>query len=134
MSEKEIQGEEEIQIVRSGATLSLSGQSTITYDIGSKGEDQYVRISGNSASGLFCKDWISLADIQQLLEGSAKVTSKTLQPVYAGKSANSPGFLLAALVHEKLCTTGNDTTGKESVPAETSPEVPLQKKPAKVKK
>lgn len=114
--------EEEIQVVRSGACPSLSKASTISYEIGSLGGSQYIRLSGNSAGGLFCRDWVSMADIQQLLSGSAKITSKTLLPVYAGKSANSPGFLLACVLHEKLV---------ENFPAKPPSDPQPQKKPAK---
>jgi hypothetical protein len=111
---------EDIQVVRSASCRSLSGGSTINYEIGSKGENRYIRISSNSAGGFYCRDWIPLADIQAILAGSAKLTSKTLLPLYVGKSANSPGFLLAALNHEKITET-----------APATPEIP---KPAKEKK
>ncbi len=118
--------EEQIQVVRTASCPSLSERSTITYEIGSKGDSQYIRLSANSAGGLFCKEWVDFANILPLLAGSPNLTSKTLQPVYAGKSANSPGFLLAALIHEQLCTTGKDST--------PAPPTPPQKKPAKAKK
>ena len=122
-NEEQIQ---EIQVVRSDSCPSLSGRSTITYEIGNKGDSQYIRISGNSAGGLFCKEWVDMADIQPLLAGTPNITSKTLQKIYLHKSSNSPGFLLAALIHEKLCTTG-----KENNPATPTPP---QKKTAKAKK
>ena len=113
---------EEISIIKTASCPSLSGRSTINYDIGTLGDSQYVRLSGNSGGGLYCKDWVSMADVQALLTGNPSVSSKTLQPVYAGKSANSPGFLLAALVKEKLCNN----------PTQSAPEVPPSK-PIKVK-
>lgn len=122
--------EEEIQVSRTASCLSLSGRSTISYELGNKGESQWIRLSANSAGGLYSKIWLPLADIQKLLAGSTSVTSKTLQPLYAGKSANSSGFLLAALIHEKMAV-GKDTTPKDSIPAETLPAIPPQKKPTK---
>ena len=119
--------EEEIQVVRTASCPSLSARSTITYEIGSKGENQYIRLSGNSAGGLFCKEWVPLSEIQQLLAGSPNLTSKTLQPLYAGKSSNSPGFLLACVINENLAE-------KDRSPADHDPESPSQKKPAKAKK
>jgi len=121
--------EEEIQVVRSASCPSLSGRSNITYEVGSKGDSQYIRLSGNSAGGIYCKEWVSMADIQPLLAGSPSIKSKTLKPLYAGRSSNSPGFLLAALVHENLCAIG-----KETDPAKSTPEAPPQKKPSKIKK
>jgi hypothetical protein len=128
----ETTNEEEIQVTRTESCPSVSGRSTITYDIGNRGDIQYIRLSGNSAGGLFCKEWASMADVQKLLEGKNSITSKTLQPVYAGKSANSPGFLLAALINEKMAT-GKDTTSKDIPPVETLPAAPSPKKPAKKK-
>jgi hypothetical protein len=122
--------EEEIKVVRTASCLSLSGRSTISYEFGSLGDSQYIRLSGNSAGGIFCKGWLAMADIQPLLSGNP--SSKTLQAVYAGKSTNSPGFLLAALVHENLCTTGKDST--ETAPSKKAPtetETPPKKKSAR---
>jgi hypothetical protein len=112
---------EQIQVVRSGSAPSLSGRSTINYDIGTLGDIQYIRLSGNSGGGLYCKEWVAVADAQALLAGNPSVSSKTLQPIYAGKSANSPGFLLAVIVKEKLCSVPNTTqsvkTAKVKTPA-----------------
>lgn len=93
---------EEIKVIKTASCPSLSGGSTITYDIGSQGDSQYIRLSGNTAGGLFCKEWILLSDIQKFLSANPKPTSKALQPLYAGKSTNSPCFILACLYHEKL--------------------------------
>ena len=123
MSKEEPMCKEEIQVVRTESTLSLSERSTITYDIGNQGDSQYIRLSGNSGSGLYCKDWVAMADIKQLLSGNPTVTSKTLQPLFLGRSTNSPGFLLAAIVNEKIL----------NIPTKSAPEVPPSK-PAKVKK
>ena len=117
---------QEIQVIRTASCPSLSGRSTITYYIGNLRDSKYIRLIGNSAGGRFCRDWVDMAKILLLLAGTPSITTKTIQPLYAGKSANSPGFLLAALVHEQLCTTG-----KENNPATPTPP---QKKTAKAKK
>ena len=112
--------EEEIQVVKTASCPSLSGSSTISYEIGNLGDSQYIRLAGRSdKGGICCKDWISMVDIRQLLSGSPNYTSQTLKPLYAGKSANSPGFLLAALVHEKL--TVRDSDPSEVAPSKTAP-------------
>jgi hypothetical protein len=113
--------EEEIKVIKTASCPSLSERSTISYEIGSKGDRQYIRLSGNSAGGLYSKDWISVSEINKLLAGSPKLTSKTLQPLYDGKSSNSPGFLLACIINEKFGEKNNTT-------AESSPETPPQKK------
>lgn len=118
--------EEEIKVIRTASTNSLSGKSTISYEIGTRGDQQYIRLTGNSAGGLFCKEWILLSDVQQLLKGVALPTSKTLQPLYEGRSSNSPGFLLACAIQEGLV---------EKTPASEQPTPkPVSSKPAKVKK
>ena len=128
---KEEMSTEQIQVVRSGACPSLSGRSTITYDIGTLGDSQQIRISGNSGGGLFCKEWVAVADVQPLLSGNPSVTSKTLQPLYAGKSANSPGFLLAAIVKEKLCNNPNTDSPSKPVKVKTPAKLKKSSKAAK---
>ena len=124
----ETTNEEQIQVVRSTECPSLSGKSDLTYEIGILGEVQYIRLIGNSAGGLFCKGWIAMADVQVLLAGSPNVTSKTLQPLYAGRSSNSPGFLIACIINEKMAA-GKDTN--DTHPTKSVPSVPPQKKSAK---
>lgn len=120
---------EEISSIRTESCPSLSGRSTITYEIGTKGDSQYIRLIGNSAGGLFCKDWVAMADIQALLAGCPTVTSKTLQPLYAGRSSNSPGFLVACIINEKMAT-GKDTN--DIHPTTPAPSIPPKKTAKKV--
>lgn len=120
--------EEEIQATRSASCPSLSGRSTISFEVGNKGDSQYIRLSGNSAGGIFCKDWIELRQIQQILTGLPNITSKALQPLFAGKSSNSPGFLAACIITEKMASE------KDSIPTTSVPDTPPQKKPAKAGK
>lgn len=117
--------EEEIKVIKTASCPSLSGRSTIAYEVGGKGECQYIRLSGNSAGGIFCKDWISLTEILQILSVSPKLTSKTLHPLYSGKSTNSPGFLLACILNER-------PEEKDSYVPVT--DTPAQEKTVKVKK
>jgi hypothetical protein len=124
MIEEQIQ---EIQEVRTGSCSSISGRGTIiTYATGCKGDSQYIRLVSCSSSAIFCRDWVSMVDIQQLLAGCSKVTSKTLQPLYAGKSSNSAGFMLACINNIQ---SGSIHT-EAFLPAPV-PEVTPQKKPAK---
>jgi hypothetical protein len=62
----------------------------------------HFRIWGNSGGGLFGREWVSLARLQASLV--APVTAGTLKRagVCKGKSANTPGFLLAVLKAEGL--------------------------------
>ncbi|MGE0155440.1 MAG: hypothetical protein AB7T17_00230 [Geobacter sp.] len=89
------------EVTKTANCPSLSGSSTLTYEVGTTEEDTYYRVVGNSAAGLFCKDWIPLSQITPLLTNST-ITSGTLKELYDGKSNNSPGFLLAILKVEGL--------------------------------
>lgn len=86
---------EDICIIKTASCLSLSGRSTISYVIGSKGDNQFISLSGNTGAGMYSKAWVSLAQIEQLLSAE-QITSRTIQPLYTG-SVNSAGFLLAVL-------------------------------------
>ena len=112
---------EEIKIVKTASCPSLSGNSTITYELGSQGDQQFIRLSGNSAGGLFCKEWVTLELVEQLISGSPKLTSKILQPLYAGKSSNSAGFLLACMINEKQCANSAPAVPHpESIPRKSA--------------
>lgn len=92
------------EVERIGTCKSLSGGSTLTYHIGNDEEKRLmIRLMGNSGHGLFCKEWVCLGDIQTLLSVYREpFSSKVLYPVFKGKSANSSGFLMAALLNEGL--------------------------------
>lgn len=90
------------EILKSSTCKSLSGDSTLTYSIGhDKTQGMIIRIMGNSGPGLFCKDWVSIEEIERLLSNCRKpFSSRVLSSVYKGRSANSSGFLMAALLEE----------------------------------
>jgi hypothetical protein len=92
-----------ISILKTATCESLSGQSNLTYQLGySENKEVYVRVSENSGGGLFSNEWISLKAVQDVLEDNPEpLTSFMLQGLFIGKSANTPAFLMAALVHEK---------------------------------
>jgi hypothetical protein len=92
---------EQPEVTKTANCPSLSGSSTLTYEVGTTEEDTYYRVVGNSAAGLFSPDWIPLSQITPLLINST-ITSGTLKELYEGKSNNSPGFLLAVLKAEGL--------------------------------
>ncbi|MBJ6802067.1 hypothetical protein [Geomonas propionica] len=103
----------EIKIERVGTCQSLSGRSTLTYNIGCNEEKRLmISLVGNSGKGLFNKDWIFLGEVETVLaEYREPVSSKALYPLYKGKSANSSGFLMAALLKEGLVV---EATGAEN--------------------
>lgn len=96
-----------IRILKIENCPSLSGKSTLTYHIGcnAKSEIQF-RVFGNTGSGFFSNEWISLGAIQKVsntIPLDKPITSfLLLNPIYVGRSQNSPGFLLAVLKNEGL--------------------------------
>jgi hypothetical protein len=94
-----------IHLVRTGSCPSLSGKSTLTYEVGAgPAHDVFLRICKNSGSGYFGKDWVAWEAIRRILEQNIgrPITFHTLSPLFHGKSANTAGFLLAVLKHEGL--------------------------------
>ena len=75
----------------------------MTYEIGCNDKSEiHFRISGNTGGGMFGDEWVAWGLIQPALEGDKPITSRTLRPLFRGKSANTPGFLLAVLKAEGL--------------------------------
>ena len=101
-----------MRILKTGTCPSLSGKSKLTYQIGCEGKsDIQFRITANSGTGFFGDDWVSLSDIQEVLDkvpSGKPVTSFVLVPLYRGKSMNTPGFLFAALKQEGLVERSKD--------------------------
>jgi hypothetical protein len=90
-----------IRILKIRSCSSRTGKSTLTYHIGcnAEGELQF-RIFANSGNGFFNDEWVSLNAL--LSKASEQFTSYALSPLFRGKSTNTPAFLLAALMAEKL--------------------------------
>jgi hypothetical protein len=55
-----------------------------------------LAIAGNPGGGLYSKEYVSLDAIISAIQGDQPITGKTLRPLFKGKSANTPGFALAA--------------------------------------
>ncbi len=91
---------ENLRIIKIGTCPSLSRASQITYHLALKEDDEqvYLRIAGNSGGGLFAKECVPLDAIITAIQtqGDQPITGKTLRPLFRGKSANTPGFALAA--------------------------------------
>jgi hypothetical protein len=95
---------EEMRILKIATCPSLSGRSTLTYHIGCK-EDQSLclRIYSNSGTGIFSKAWVALAQLDESMQSEDKpITASMLRELFKGKSVNTTGFIIAALIHEGL--------------------------------
>jgi hypothetical protein len=98
--------DDSMRVLSTGTCDTLSGSSKLTYHIGSMPDGEiYIRVHSNTGGGFFSQEWISLRDILQALKkcpDGKPITSVLLMPLYRGRSANTPGFMMAVLLHEKL--------------------------------
>ena len=96
----------DIRVLKTATTKTISGRSTLTYQIGSLPDSTvHIRISKNSSAGQFSPEWISITDIQEALAKGRKgdpLTSFLLALLFKGKSVNTPAFVMAALTTERL--------------------------------
>jgi hypothetical protein len=106
MSKLEDSTNDSIRVLRQGTCPSLSRKSKITFHVGVDADDEiHVRVHANSGGGFFSREWISMKDIQAVMEEHPEgtpISSFILYPLFKGRSVNTPAFLLAALAHEKL--------------------------------
>ena len=95
-----------MRVLSTGTCDTLSGSSRLTYHIGSLPDGEiYLRVHSNTGGGFFSQEWISLRDILTALKkrpDGKPITSILLNPLFKGRSANTPGFLMAVLLHEKV--------------------------------
>lgn len=95
--------EPEMRILKVENCPSLSGKSTLTYQIGCTPEAEIqFRIITNTGTGFFSNEWVSLEAMLQSFAGKPSFTSAVLYPLFRGKSVNTHGFMLAVLRHEGL--------------------------------
>jgi hypothetical protein len=99
-----------MRILRITEFESLSKRSQLIAQIGCHRETNAIglRLWANTAAGMFSKDWVSMADVSSALSGATKITSASLQGLYAGTSRNNAGFMLALLKAESIVATTAD--------------------------
>ena len=106
MSKSEDPLDESMTVVKTSTCDTLTKKSKLTYQIGTLPDGEvYFRIHKNTGNGFFSNEWIALADIRKVLSKvpvGKPVTAIMLNDLFTGKSVNTPGFLLAVLVHEKM--------------------------------
>lgn len=102
--------ENEMRVVKIATCPSLSGKSTLTYHIGCLDDRAiYLRLVENTGQGNFNKDWIPLAQLDPLLASmETLITARLVRSIFDGKSVNTSGFLLAALLAEGLIKMSED--------------------------
>jgi hypothetical protein len=88
-----------VQVMREGQCPSVSGRSTLSYHLGHIGEREFfIRIYENSGRGMFARDWIFAKEIEGVISGDGPITSSAFRDLYAGRSINTGGFLMAVLL------------------------------------
>lgn len=92
------------RIVKVGECLNLSAKFKLTYHIGIDEQNSImIRVVGNEGGGYFSPEWVKLETILAKLDSAKKpLTSFSLHGIFAGKSANTPGFIFAVLYAEGL--------------------------------
>ena len=90
-----------IHVLRTDTCSTSSGKSTLGYEIGTDESDGiYLRVATNDGGGFFSNEWVKFEAICDAIadwpEGQG-ITSMTFRKIFRGKSANTPGFLVAVL-------------------------------------
>jgi hypothetical protein len=101
-----------LRIIKIATCPTCTGKAKLTYHLGCKADKQlYLRISSNTGGGFFSAEWVAYQSIQATLASHPAdnpITSTAFIPLFQGKSTNTPGFLLAALVNEGLLKLAGD--------------------------
>jgi hypothetical protein len=96
----------DMRVLKTATCKTLSGKSTLTYQIGCNPDSTiHLRISKNSGGGFFSDEWVAFDDVYQILKKRSKdspIMSHFISPLLQGKSSNTGGFIMAALSHLKL--------------------------------
>jgi len=96
----------DMKILKTSNCKTLSGKSTLTYQVGCTPDSEiHLRITKNSGGGFFSDEWVKYEDIQAVLKERAKdspIMSHFISPLLKGKSSNTSGFIMAVLSHLKL--------------------------------
>ena len=101
-----------IKVIKIGSCHNISGKHKLTYQIGcNEAQDFCFRVVENSGGGYFSSEWVTLSAIVKAIETAATpTTSSSLFSLFKGKSVNTPAFLLAVLVNEKLVELHTENT------------------------
>ena len=126
----------QIQPLKSPTCPTLSRKSKLSYELGQDATKAFhYRIVSCDGGGFFSPEWIAWTAIQAAIKKSVgPLTSLCLRPLFEGKSVNTSGYLLAALVAEGLLEPLPDKirhfrlTGDSPDVAETKPRSTTAKK------
>lgn len=92
------------QIIKTSSCRALSGNGEIGYEFSLDNKKTlHIRITSNTGGGYFTGEHVALTEIESELFSQpdpSRLTSGALQPLFRGKSVNTPAFLMAALRNE----------------------------------
>lgn len=92
--------QESITTVRTDQCPSLSGRSTLTYEIGHDPEDRmHLRVTHNTGKGHHNPSWVAYDAVEPLLMAAPTLSAAALKTLFAGTSVNTAGFVMAMLKH-----------------------------------
>ena len=93
-----------MQVLKKSTCPNLSGNGTITYEIGvQKDRSLWIRLVKSSGGGFHWTKPVPMAAIkEQLMKAKQPFTSYALHGQFAGKSVNTSSFLAAVLRHEDM--------------------------------
>ncbi|MDP3815785.1 hypothetical protein [Pseudomonas sp.] len=90
--------DEQFCVLKEGSCASLTGRSTLSYQLATLGESGlHLRLTGNTGTGFFSKDWMPCSMIEQLIIGATELTSTSFKTIFPNKSVNTGGFVVAVL-------------------------------------
>jgi len=91
-------------ILKTSTCEALSGNGTIGYELSLDNKKAlHIRITSNTGGGYFNDELIAMSEIEGILFSLAddeRLTSIALQPLFQGRSVNTPAFLMAAIKNE----------------------------------
>jgi hypothetical protein len=95
-----------IRILKASTCPNLSDSAKLGYHIGCTTDSKIqLRVHSNTSKGFFSREWISLDAILKAIDKCPKdkpLNAFWLGSLYAGKSINTPSFLMAVLLAEDL--------------------------------
>ena len=106
MSKSEDPLDDSMTVIKTASCDTLTRKSKLTYQIGTLPDGEvYFRIHKNTGNGFFSNESVALQNIKKVLSkvtAGKPVTAIVLSELFQGRSVNTPGFLLAVLLQEKL--------------------------------
>ena len=89
-----------ITTLRTDQCPSLSGRSTLTYELGNDPEGRlHLRVTHNTGKGHHNPSWVAYDAVEPLLMAATTLSASALAKLFVGTSVNTAGFVMAALKH-----------------------------------